>query len=146
MLKFFGQFHPSIIHFPVVLLILAALAELLFLIKPERFPRYLVSFNLYLAAPSAVLAAGMGWCLAVTQGVTPDLKSALVWHRWLGTGTAVIAIALLIVWRYAFGAKSKPVTLLFRVLIFSGALLVAITGHLGGQLVYGADWYEWSFK
>ena len=106
MLKFFGQFHPSIIHFPVALLMLAALAEFIYLFRPAPLLRSVVSFNLYLSVPSSVIAAAMGWCLAATEGVTPDLKGALFWHRWLGTGSAVLALLLLVIWR--FQCKRSP--------------------------------------
>ncbi len=145
MLKFFGQFHPSIIHFPVALLMLGALAEFFYLLKPGQFLRNAVSFNLYLAAPSSILATALGWCLTATEGVTPELKATLYWHRWLGTGTAVLALLLLVMWHFEF-IKSKTGTRVFRLFLFSGALLVAVTGHLGGQLVYGLDWYEWALK
>ena len=145
MLKFFGQFHPSIIHFPVALLMLAALAEFIYLFKPLPHLRNVLSFNLYLAAPSSIIAAVLGWCLAAAEGVTPDLKGTLYWHRWLGTGTAALALLLLVMWHFE-NTKSKSGPSVFRLLLFSGALLVAVTGHLGGQLVYGVDWYEWYKK
>ncbi len=145
MLKFFGQFHPSIIHFPVALLMLAALAEFVYLFTPRPLLRNVVSFNLYLAVPSSILAAVLGWCLATSEGVTPELQATLYWHRWLGTGTAAIALILLVMWHFN-SVKSKSGTSVFRLLLFSSALLVAVTGHLGGQLVYGVGWYEWYQK
>ncbi len=124
---------------------LAALAEFLYLLRLGQFLRNVVSFNLHLAVPSSILAAALGWCLAATEGMTPELKGTLNWHRWLGTGTAFLAVLVLVMWHFEC-IKSKTGTRVFRLLLFSGAVLVALTGHLGGQLVYGLDWYEWSLK
>ena len=124
---------------------LAALADFIYLFKPVPLLRNVLSFNLYLAAPSSIIAAILGWSLAAVEGVTPDLKGTLYWHRWLGTSTAALALILLVMWHFEY-TKSKSGTAVFRLLLFCGALLVAVTGHLGGQLVYGVDWYEWYQK
>ena len=67
-----------------------------------------------------------------------DWRKLLIYsHRWLGIAGAVGAIGAALLssrlhvssWRSAFA---------YRFLLFVTALLVAITGHLGGTLVWGA--------
>jgi hypothetical protein len=61
---------------------------------------------------------------------------SLEWHRWLGMAGAVGAIgAALLSWR--LDASSRRAAFGYRVTLFVTALLVVITGHLGGTLVWG---------
>lgn len=146
LLHFFGQFHPVIIHFPVALLLVAAVAEGLYLFWKKPFLAHTASVNLHLSAVSAIVAAALGWALAATSGTDPDLKATLFWHRWLGTATALFAGLALFLWWYHRNQPSRIRVIAFRVSLIAGAVLVTITGHLGGKLVYGLDYFTFSLK
>ncbi len=146
LLHFYGQFHPAFTHFPVALLLVAALAELVFWLRPRRTLHQFASFNLHLGAASALVAATMGWCLAATMGLEPELRRTLFWHRWLGTATAVWAVFTILLWWW-YELRSTPGRrVYYRAALFGGALLVSVTGHLGGLLVYGLDYYTGLFS
>jgi uncharacterized membrane protein len=145
-LHFFGQLHPAITHFPVALLMAGMLAEVFAWWRANTTFHHVAVFNLHVGALGAIAAAALGWCLAATMGIEPDLKATLFWHRWLGTGTAVWAVVSLLFW-YRHRAEPTDARLFaYRVSLLAGALLVSITGHIGGLLVYGLDYYSWSLK
>ncbi|MDR0534658.1 MAG: DUF2231 domain-containing protein [Verrucomicrobiales bacterium] len=139
LLRFIGAFHPIAVHFPIALLTVAALAEAAKLkYKDNPTLDSVVLFNLHLGAVAAVAAAVLGWADAATMGVESELRPILFWHRWLGTGSALLFLVVLWLWhrqRHAVPNKGNP--WLFRVFLWLGTFLLALTGHLGGTLVYG---------
>ena len=146
LIHFYGQFHPAVTHFPVALLLVAALAEALGWFRPHAAWNDIAAFNLHLGALSAVVVATMGWALAATMGTEPDLRTTLSWHRWLGTGTAVCAVAIVGLWWWQRIVVTPGRRIAYRLALIGVALLVSVTGHLGGLLVYGLDYYTWPFK
>jgi len=143
LLKLFGQFHPAIVHIPIGLLFAAAAAEFIYLLMPRSVFHHIGAFNLHLGALGSLATVTMGWALAATMGMEPELKSTLAWHRWLGTACAVWAIIALALWYLHRKSPCRKKLGTYRVVLFSGAMLVGITGHLGGLLVYGLDYYTW---
>ena len=74
--------------------------------------------------------------LASSAGIEPT--SSLERHRWLGTiaSIAVVGAALTI----ASARDRSPFALwVYRIALFWSAALVAVTSHLRGLLVWGAD-------
>ena len=146
LIHFYGQFHPAATHFPVALLLVAALAELIFCFWPRKMFHEIAAFNLHVGALSALVVASMGWAMAATMGIEPDLRATLSWHRWLGSGTALWAAVTVAFWWWQSRQSTLARLNSYRAALFGGAVLVSITGHLGGLLVYGLDYYSWSLK
>jgi len=131
-----GRLHPLLIHFPIALVLVAAAAEAVGLITGSARWRFLAWINVRGASLSALGAALAGWHLAATLGL--EGSSVLEWHRWAGTAAAGLAtVAALITLRW--GTASATRTLIYRITLFGAAALMAATGHLGGVLVWGAD-------
>ena len=131
-----GRLHPLLIHFPIALVLVAAAAEAVGLITGSARWRFLAWINVRGASLSALGAALVGWHLAATLGL--EGSSVLEWHRWAGTAAAGLAtVAALITLRW--GTASATRTLIYRITLFGAAALMAATGHLGGVLVWGAD-------
>ena len=146
MREFFGQFHPAVTHFPIALLIVAALAEASAWLLKRPVLRQVGAWNLHLGAVSAAVAAALGWALASTMSVEEELRDTLFWHRWLGTSVAVWGLLACLFWHLQERSQSTTRVLFYRIFLITGAVLVAISGHLGGLLVYGLDHYQWPFK
>ena len=127
--KFFGRFHPTLVHFPIALLTIAALAEVLGRVRREPFFFQTAWFCLAIGALASIPAAVMGWVLAESGRHNAD---DLFWHRWLGVAVTVLACATL-----AFGRRFPKYRF---ALLLAIAALVGITGHYGGYLSYGRDW------
>ena len=70
------------------------------------------------------------WLLAAAGATEPP--PFLEFHRWLGTAVAVLAVAAAV-------ASRAQATSLYRVSLFIAAALLPIASHLGGVLVWGAD-------
>jgi uncharacterized membrane protein len=131
-----GSLHVVVVHFPIALLIAAAVGELWYLGRGGRMPAPAVRFCVLLGAASALAAVALGW-LHASQGHGADMPLTLGLHRWTGTVAALWAIgtALFSEWDEHRGVRSQW----FRAWLLFGALLVATAGHLGGVLVHGEN-------
>jgi uncharacterized membrane protein len=130
-----GRLHPLLIHFPIALVIGAAVAEATALITANGRWRTVAVANLRAGAVFAVLAAIAGWRLA---GASVETPAILEWHRWLGalgSGTALVAAMA----TTGLSRRSTSDMWLYRAALFAAGALIAVTGHLGGLLVWGAD-------
>jgi hypothetical protein len=126
--RWFGQFHPASVHFPVALFVVAALAHFWGMV-----PAYV--FCLRVSAATSPLAAAMGWANAEFASFTSKSAALLEWHRWLGVAAAAVAV---LAWLLA-----KRDGRLFRIALYGGTVLVLAAGALGGALVHGWDHYRW---
>lgn len=131
---FLGRLHPVSVHFPVGLLITAAFLELLAILFRAPRAGQIARPLLVLGAIGAALSAGLGWINAEFNPFQGELASTLTLHRWLGVGVAgasVLCVILMLI-----GDRARPA---FRVALLSSALMVAVTGYLGGDLVRGPN-------
>ena len=135
MMFFIGKFHPLLVHFPIALVLTAAAAELVAIATPRKTWRRIAVANIRAGAAMGVVAAITGWLFASSPMV--DATTSLEWHRWLGMAAVAGAMgAALLSWR--LHESSRRSAFVYRFALFVTALLVAITGHLGGTLVWGA--------
>jgi len=135
LLTLIGRFHPLLIHFPIALAIAAAAAEAAATVTKSARWRTVAVGNVRAAAVFAVAAAIAGWRLSLSPIVEPS--SILEWHRWLGTmAAAAIVVAACATPVIARGTRA---TWVYRAALFGAGALVAVAGHLGAALVWGAD-------
>jgi uncharacterized membrane protein/mono/diheme cytochrome c family protein len=127
LLLFIGRFHPTIVHFPIGLLLLAALLEGLALLRPFRRRRSAIALALILGAVSAVAAVVAGLLHSLEGGYDEALVSS---HKWLGIAVAVGAVSAAVLKTRGLD-RAYAGTLLATV----GTLLVV--AHLGGSLTHG---------
>lgn len=131
-----GRIHPLVIHFPIALVLVAALAELIATFTGRLYWRTVAVANLRAGAAFGVIAAIAGWFLPRVLGL--DSTALLEWHRWIGTLAALLIVVAALESAGADG-RSPMEFRLYRLTLFSAAALVAVTGHLGGLLVWGPD-------
>jgi uncharacterized membrane protein len=133
---FLGPFHLVVLHFPIALLIAAAITEFWGAVNGSRALTPAVRFCVLLGAASAVVTASLGWIHAA-NGHGAGATQLLGLHRWIGTAAATWAVGTVLVseWDERRGVRS----LWFRVWLFVGAFLIAVEGHVGGMLVHGED-------
>ena len=124
-LSFAGRWHVLVLHFPVVLIVLASLGAL-----RRGMPGPITRLHLDLAVPMTIVTAATGWILA--ESTSGDLEL----HRWLGVATAVLTAATAVAVRRASEERSGPWRLLLIVTLF----LMLSAAHGGGELVHGEDW------
>ena len=87
--KLLGRLHPLAVHFPVTLLCLAALLEIITLKNFNSRLRPGIDLLVLLGAGGAVLSAILGWMLA---GQEDYGGNTLAIHRWTGVATAVLGL------------------------------------------------------
>lgn len=131
-----GRLHPLLVHFPIGLVLIAAVAEVVAMTTGLWDWRAVAVANVRAGAVFAIGAAIAGWRLASSPGMetTPSLE----WHRWLGTIAAVAVFGAALATAGVRG-RSPLALWVYRITLFWAAALVAVTGHLGGLLVWGAD-------
>lgn len=130
-----GRLHPLLVHFPIGLLLAAAAAELVAIHSGRAEWQALALANLRAGAGMGVLTAVAGWGLVRAPFVEPS--RLLAWHEWIGTVAAVGSLAAALLSAGGF-ARTRRGLVLYRTALFGTAALVAVAGHLGGALVWGA--------
>jgi len=130
--QFIGRFHLLAIHFPIVLVLLVPVLEVVG--RSRRFPDLspMIDFLTGLAALSASFAAILGWCLARAGGYSGAL---LRQHMWGGICVAAITW-LAWVLHLLEPQKRKRLYVIALAMMVS---LVTFTGYRGGQLSQGED-------
>ena len=120
-----GTLHPLLVHFPIGLVLAAAAAEIV----------AIHTANVRAGAAMGALTAIAGWGLAAAPSVEPS--PLLAWHRRIGVAAAAGAIGAALL-SLRSRADSRRALVAYRAALFGAAALVAVAGHLGGTLVWGA--------
>ncbi|MBC6367015.1 hypothetical protein DDT91_09440 [Algoriphagus sp. AK58] len=134
---FFGRLHPMLVHFPISLILVAAVMELFTLKNFRHSFRAGIRFMVILGAISATLSALMGWFLAENEGIT---GSTLDLHRMVGIISAVLSLLLLILLRKSELNPSSYSIKSYRFLLFLTGIGIGIAGHFGAALTHGEDY------
>jgi uncharacterized membrane protein len=137
-LLWLGKFHLLLVHFPIALLVAAAVAEGWSLWLGSRVPGAAARFCLGLGAVSAVPVVVLGWIYAAGGHGSPRLVDL---HGWVGTAAGAWALVTAFVSERDArrGIRRWPT----RILLLAGVLLVGVAAHLGGLMVHGSDFYDW---
>jgi hypothetical protein len=140
LLLWFGKFHLLFLHFPIALVIAAALGECGSIVGRTRRPSPAVRFCIMLGALAGVVTVVLGWLHAL-NGYGAGMPHILAFHRWLGTAAGVwLAVtAGFSEWDAHRGVRSRGT----RLLLLAGALLVGLSAHFGGILAQGEDFFAW---
>ena len=130
--------HPMIVHFPIALLIVGFLADLIGTVTKKEFFNKSGFYLLILGTLGVVAGyisgeyAGDGVTEAGALGQALELhESAALLSLWLIVGTALVRIAAVVFNKY-YGA----IRIIALVLFFAGVLSIARTGYYGGELVF----------
>jgi uncharacterized membrane protein len=132
LLQLAGRFHPLVLHFPVVLIILAVFSQwtltgMKFSIIPAS---HLQNFILFTALTS-VVSATSGFLLAQEEGYSQEALNA---HKWLGA--AVSFIVLIWYFLYNYLLSKKLTSWLSGMIVIS---LLTAAGHQGAIITHGKD-------
>ena len=128
--KYTGKFHVMVLHFPIAFLLGAAVVQWFVVFRGKG--QTVVAVMLWFGTLGGVAAAALGWMYAYDSVYFGESENILFWHRWLGTGTATLAVVVLLL-RNKLGTKGLAVALT------ACAGLVGIAAHYGASLVYGPD-------
>jgi len=131
-----GRLHPLLVHFPIGLVLTAAGAEVVATWTRRQSWRVVAVTNVRAGALLGALTLLAGWVLASAPFM--EATPLLVWHRWTGVAAAVATLGAAAASRSCHLGSPRSL-LLYRGALFGAAALVAFAGHLGGALVWGAD-------
>lgn len=134
LLRIGGRTHPILVHFPIAMVLVAAMIETIRAIVRRPTPARTSINMLGIGVIAAAAAIGSGWLNGdyenhASQADTMEL------HRWIGIGGGVIALLAFLV---GLGAsRSRRALMAFRAMLVVAAAAIGFTGHLGGSMVYG---------
>jgi uncharacterized membrane protein len=129
-----GRMHPMLLHFPIVILMLAMVLEFF------RFRSVYVNESLYQNFTSGLLLLGAVFsAITVIMGLFLSREPAyggslLDWHKW--TGVCVVFLGSLIYWCRNRNWYKAPAARAGAVLV---TLALIMTGHYGATLTHGEN-------
>ena len=121
--------HPATVHFPIALLLAAALAEFVSVFRPSARLTNAASVMAWGGAAGAVVAALFGW---IHTGFWFSGDATMQWHRWTGTGLAMIAPVAAIL---SMRTNRWP----FRIILLATTLALLAQSYWGGELAHGPN-------
>ncbi len=130
--EFFGHLHPALIHLPIGILLIALIMQ--WLARKEKYKalQLVIPIVLLLGAASALLSCITGYILSISDEYD---KSLVSWHMWMGLATAFVSFLL-------YAKEKNPRFGVNKTLLSAGLLvLIFVTGHLGGSLTHGSDYF-----
>ncbi|TCD03505.1 DUF1549 domain-containing protein [Pedobacter psychroterrae] len=132
--EFLGHLHPLAVHFPVGLLLFAAILELSTVKNFHSRFRPGINALVIAGSISALISALFGWLLFLYgdySGNTIDL------HQWTGYATAILSLFTLS-FLLLIRKNHKPgYVIAYRSLLFLTGIGVAVAGHFGATLTHG---------
>ncbi len=145
-LHVFGRAHVVLVHFPIGLLVIAAIFELGGMLgrlgrrgsRETWRPNPVIVGFVAVGAVMGGVTAGSGWTYAAYD-LGDDTRTLLWQHRWLGIAAASLAIVALGLGIIALTRPQRRTRNLFAILLLTCAGLIGLTGHLGGSLVHGSN-------
>lgn len=141
-----GYLHPAIVHFPIALLLIAAMSVLASYVMGDRYAQF--AFNcLVLGFLFSIATAVLGWSFAESRGYgdwtkmmtsnASEDEASIFLHRWVGSAVAIVGLVVVIAgWRNRQSDGTRPGHF-WRIGVLVLAVLVGWVGHEGGELVYG---------
>ncbi len=148
LLNLIGKFHIVSVHFPIALVVLAGLIEFWEILKRKSEVSRKVFFFLNLSLLSSILAVTLGWIHSWYVEFHGSALDTFFFHKWL----SLVFLAILFLCYICALVKYKKYYTFerffkyYRPLLFLSLILLAITSHFGGSLVYGSNYFFESFE
>ncbi|MDQ3290805.1 MAG: DUF1549 domain-containing protein, partial [Bacteroidota bacterium] len=132
--KLLGRLHPLAVHFPVTLLCLAAILEVVTIKNFTSRLRPGIDLLVLIGAGGAVLAAILGLMLAGQEDYAGELLSL---HQWTGIATAVLSVLTAIILYIVEKKERWNLIKVYRGILLFTAVGVTAAGHYGASLTHG---------
>lgn len=132
--RFFGRFHPVLLHLPIGIFAGVVLLEIYLFIQPVSGSSGKIRFLLRASFIATAISALFGVFLSWEGGYD---GSAIFYHKWAGIITAGLILALdSLVGDRETGPEKVPIPY-FATLILT-IVTITVTGHKGGNLTHGS--------
>ena len=134
---FLGRLHPLMVHFPVGLLIFAALLEFFTLKNFNSALRPGINLLIIAGVATSALSVAFGLLLAQDGDYGEQL---LFLHQWIGIATFFLSFLAWYQLRYAVRENNTSKIRSYRLLLFLTAFGISVAGHYGASLTHGKDY------
>jgi uncharacterized membrane protein len=141
LLALFGRLHPTLVHFPICLLIVTAVLEAVAIIRRTSEINRIGLHALLWASASAFVATIAGLANASHQDFFGETADFLAIHLWGGLVVTTVALVAALTGLGSFELRPHRQRALYRILTISNALFMCYIAHFGGLLVHGADYF-----
>ena len=132
-----GRLHPLAVHFPVSLVVLAAVLEIFTIKNFHSRLRPGINLLVWVGAITAVISAILGWLLS-QEGDYGDDGISL--HQWSGFAAAFVCLVTLgLLYRLQRSNRARNVKI-YRGVLFFTAISISVAGHFGASLTHGSDY------
>lgn len=135
-LQTLGRLHVAAVHLPIGLLLVAGIIELWRAIRRQPGGSPVSLTCLIFGGIGAGVAAVLGWIHAKFTPFAGDEARICERHEWLGFATAIAALVTLVLLLALKNRRGGQVWV-YRLGAVACAVLVAMSGHLGGELTHG---------
>lgn len=135
--SFFSTLHPLIVHFPIVLLIIAALLQIVGLFYLKSNWDYITLFILAGGVVGAYIAGN--YFHPHTVGLTSSASKILAHHELFASLTlysSIAALILKIAAMFIFRGKKRLFEIIVAFTLLFSAVSVSIAGHWGAYLTH----------
>lgn len=130
-IRWVGNFHPVILHFPIALLLTGGFAELLFSWSSrdifDHSARFMILIAAITAVPTVLFGLALGYSLEY-PGVFDEMIDS---HRISGITTALLLIVAAYLREYYYRG------MLYYIFLVASIISVSVTGYLGGLMSFG---------
>ena len=130
LLKYFGKFHPLVLHLPIGSLLMTFLLVLFSRFQKESLD-YAIRIGVDFSFAGSFMAALLGYLLSLDEAY--DFNT-LKFHFWAGIVTLILSFSLCVLHRI----KGKENT--FLSFYFLTLVALSVAGHKGGQITHGEDY------
>ncbi|WP_373493864.1 c-type cytochrome domain-containing protein [Aquiflexum sp.] len=134
---FLGRFHPLIIHFPIVLILLVLIFEVLAKTKILLVPKFLIGLILGTSLLSCLISMTLGFLLYLTGDYTGEIVWQHLWGGVLLTFSVSLAVFLFLSFHQI---KSQNIYLAYIAVLILANLTLVYTSHQGGSLTHGKEY------
>jgi len=129
-----GRAHPLVLHFPIVLIMLALVFELFCRFKVVERSETFIRVILILSLLSFVAAIASGYFLFASGEYSGRLMTSHFWGAAISGAAAFLTAGI-----YFFLPKNSGLFSLYLSGLFVSNVAIVYTGHLGGSLTHGRD-------
>lgn len=132
--RFIGRFHPTLVHLPIGILLVAIGLEVAGRVLRQTRFREAASTLLVVGAWTAVATAITGLLLANWGGYP---AAVLTWHRLLGLGVTILAVTVVGLRIRSEKSPNDGTRRLYPAALGLLGIGLVVGGHLGGTLTHG---------
>lgn len=132
-----GQFHPVILHFPIALIVMTVISELLYYWYGAPLFEHASRFMIITAAITAIPTALFGLAFGYDAHYEGMLFNIFWWHRFLGIFTTLLTIVTAFL-RELHTRKQWNTMNVYYICLFIIFISVNLTGYLGGSMTFGS--------